>query len=268
MIPKLGEIQETMLIPLSIKAGETLREKPRVRDARAVEIVRSLGVETKKYDRFMSHEGVIARTILFDRALGAWLEKNPDAVCVNLGCGLDDRASRVDNGRLSWYDVDLPDVAALRAHFFPERPRVHLIAGSVLEEDWARQVSRKAQGAPVAFVAEGLLMYFTEEQVRRLLELLAAYFPEYVLFAELMPAAVVGMGRHHDTVKNTRAEFAWGVNSAREVEALCPGLSLLRENSFNDEMKKHTFRGWLFGTLPKLREMNNRLAVFRYRKKL
>jgi len=29
-------------------------------------------------------------------------------------------------------------------------------------------------------------------------------------------------------------------------------------------MKGFTFRGWLMGTLPKIKDMNDRLAVFQY----
>lgn len=58
---QLGDVQETMLIPLAIKANETLRENARICDTRAVEIVKSLGLDTSKYDKFMSHEGEIGR---------------------------------------------------------------------------------------------------------------------------------------------------------------------------------------------------------------
>ena len=108
MTANLGVVQETMLIPLVIKANETLRQKARIRDEKAVEIMKQLQMDTEKYDKFMSHEGVVARTIMFDQALKQFLEKYPEAVCVNLGCGLDARFYRVDNGRILWYDIDLP----------------------------------------------------------------------------------------------------------------------------------------------------------------
>ena len=51
---KLGTVQETMLIPLVIKARETQRPKARIRDKKAVEILEQLELETDKYDKFMS----------------------------------------------------------------------------------------------------------------------------------------------------------------------------------------------------------------------
>jgi O-methyltransferase involved in polyketide biosynthesis len=38
----------------------------------------------------------------------------PKGTVINLGAGLDDTFSRVDNGRVSWYNLDLPDASACR----------------------------------------------------------------------------------------------------------------------------------------------------------
>ena len=103
---KFGDIQETALIPLAIKASETSRPNARIRDLKAKEIIDSLGVDVSKYDPFMSHEGVVARTIMYRDQLKALLRQYPDAVCINLGCGFDDKFSQVDNGKLQWFDVD------------------------------------------------------------------------------------------------------------------------------------------------------------------
>ena len=66
---QLGNVQETALIPLAIRANETKRENARIHDEKAVEIIDTLGINTKALDKFFSHEGVVARTVLFDRAV-------------------------------------------------------------------------------------------------------------------------------------------------------------------------------------------------------
>ena len=101
MTLQLGDVETTALIPLAIKANETLRKKPRVKDEVAVEIIKNLEIDTKPFDKFMSHEGVIARTIMLDRMVKDFISKNPDAIIVNVGAGFDNRFSRVDNGRIS-----------------------------------------------------------------------------------------------------------------------------------------------------------------------
>ena len=75
---KLGDVQTTALIPLAVKANETLRPNARIKDRKAVEIIQALKIDTAQYDKFMSHEGVIARTIMLDRQLKGIIRKAPD----------------------------------------------------------------------------------------------------------------------------------------------------------------------------------------------
>lgn len=263
---ELGEIQETMLITLAIRASESVRQTARIDDEKAVEIIKALNVSADKLDKldkFMSHEGVVARTIMFDQAVKQFLDQYPDAVCINMGCGLDNRFSRVDNGILLWYDVDLPDVIRLRNEFFLETERVHMMEGSVLDASWAERIP---QNRPVLIIAEGLFMYFTRNEIKKILTELSAAFPWYMLMTDLMSAFVSGKSKYHDTVKNTKAEFKWGTKSGRELEELCVGLTLIKESSLNEEMKKYSLRGKVFATIPKLRDCNNRLAVFQYQR--
>ncbi len=134
MALQFGDVQETALITLAIRASETAREKPRIVVMKAKEIIDSLGVDVSKFDPFLSHEGVVARTILFRNTLKDLLRQYPDAVCINLGCGFDDKFSQVDNGTLQWFDVDLPDQIEVRRKVFSDRDRCTMVAGNALEE--------------------------------------------------------------------------------------------------------------------------------------
>ena len=62
---KFGDIQETALITLAIRASETARPNARIRDPKAKGIIDALGVDVSKFDPFLSHDGVVARTIMF-----------------------------------------------------------------------------------------------------------------------------------------------------------------------------------------------------------
>ena len=262
---KLGDVQTTALIPLAIKANETMRKKPRIRDEKAVEIIQSLGVDTAGYDKFMSHEGVVARTIMLDRQLKDIIKQNPDTVVVNMGAGFDDRFSRVDNGKIAWFDLDLPDSIVARKKAFPERERVTMIAGSVLEDTWCEPVKQalSSRRAKPIFIAEGLFMYFTLEQIGTMLTILKDNFPNgATLIAEQNNKLMQKNEKHHDTVKNTNAHFLSGTDSGQEIAELVKGVRLVEEHSFNEEMKKYSIRGKLFALL--LPKMNNRWATFEW----
>ena len=64
----------------------------------------------------------------FDRYVADFLAREPDGVVVSLGCGLDDRRRRVDNGTVRWFDLDLPEVIELRRRFLDETDRMRFIA--------------------------------------------------------------------------------------------------------------------------------------------
>ena len=262
---KLGDVQTTALIPLAVKANETMRPNARIQDRKAVEIIRALKIDTAQYDKFMTHEGVIARTIMLDRQLQGIIRKAPDTVIVNVGAGFDDRFSRVDNGRIVWFDLDLPDAIAARKKAFPQRERVTMLAGNALEQDWCRPVREALAGrkAKPVFIAEGLFMYLTLGQIRTFLEVLKTNFPDGgTLIAEQNCKAMQKNEKHHDTVKNTKAHFMSGTDSGQEIADLTDGFTLVAEHSFNEEMKKHSIRGKLFALL--LPKMNDRWATFRW----
>lgn len=256
---KFGDIQETALIPLAIKASETARPNSRIRDPMAKKIIDTLGVDVSKYDPFLSHEGVVARTILFREQLSRLLAQYPNAVCINLGCGFDDKFSQVDNGTLQWFDVDLPDQIAVRRKVYQDRERCTMLDGDALDGWWTASIPKAEQ---YILVMEGVLEYFSKEQVKTCLNLLCNSFPHGFLLAELHSPMLEKHGKHHDAVKHTNATFGWGTKSGREYLALEPRLRLLSETSYNEEMKKYTLRGRLFAIVGK--NLNNRLAVFQW----
>ena len=262
---KLCDVQTTALIPLAVKANETLRKNARIKDKKAVEIIKSLNIDTEQYDKFMSHEGVVARTIMLDRQLKGIIKRNPDAVIINVGAGFDDRFSRMDNGKILWFDLDLPDAIAARKKAFPERERVTMIAGSALEDSWCGQVKEALIGrkSKPVFIAEGLFMYLTIDQIRTFLEILKNNFPDGgILIAEQNCKMMQKNEKHHDTVKNTNAHFMSGTDSGQEIADLVNGFRLIEEHSFNEEMKKYSIRAKLFALL--LPKMNDRWATFRW----
>ncbi len=264
MTLQLGDVETTALIPVAIKASETLRKNARIRDDVAVQIVQHLEMDTAPLDKFMSHEGVIARTVMLDRMLKQFIGKNPNAVVANLGAGFDNRFSRVDNGTISWFDVDLPDSIAARKKVFAERERVTMIAGSVLSDEWVAPIKAEVQrkNAPVIFLAEGLFMYLTLAEITQVLSLLKGNFSSGTLIAEQNNPMMVKNQKYHDTVSKTKAVFKSGTKSGKEIADLVQGIRFVEEHSFNEEMKKHSLRGKLFAAL--LPQMNDRWATFEW----
>ena len=139
-----------------------------------------------------------------------------------------------------------------------------MLAGNVLEDKWCQAVKNEIirRKAKVLFLAEGLFMYLTMDEISRLLSLLKSNFPEGTLIAEQNNPLMVQKQKYHDTVKKTNAVFKSGSWSGKEIAALCSGINFVEEHSFNEEMKKHSLQGWLFAKI--LPKMNDRWATFRW----
>lgn len=209
--PLLAEVPATLLVPLWARAEEQKRSDPLVRDPRSAEILRALDFDFSRFSGgWMSQLGCCIRTVILDREVQRFLDAHPGSTVINLGCGLDTRVSRL-SGYACWYDLDLPEVIALRSHFFTETEQRHMIASSVLDSGWMERIM--APG-PVLIIAEGLFMYFSEEEVTSLLDALARYFPKAVLLVEMLAPLLVGRNRMHDVVKN--ASFKWTLSDSRD----------------------------------------------------
>jgi O-methyltransferase involved in polyketide biosynthesis len=151
---------------------ESQRPDALIRDAKAVALVTQSGLDFSQVRQIRMPELLNAMRNLFtrefDRCARDFLLRHPDAVVVHVGCGLDSRFERVTEhgGQVEWYDLDMPEVIALRRKLIgDEGGRYHLLGGSVLEDAWLEAVS--AHGPhPCLFLAETVFVYFTEAQVK------------------------------------------------------------------------------------------------------
>ena len=164
----LDDVPATLLIPLCARAAETERTDPIVRDPKAIEILESLDYDFSHLRRlWMTQVDIAVRTEIFDEATSRFLAEHPRATVVNLGAGLDGRFWRLDNGQVTWLDLDLPEVVQLRRKFYAESDRNRFIARSILDFTWIDEVELRA-GQPLLIIVEGVLHYFEEAQVRQL----------------------------------------------------------------------------------------------------
>ena len=230
----LGPVQETLLIPLLARARETENPRGLLRDPRAVAIVRSLDYDFGKWEGGRSLNGAMLRARMFDRYVESFLEAYPQGTVIEVGCGLDTRFDRVDNGHLRWFDLDLPDTIALRRHFFDDEPRRTMIAASVLETDWMARV--KATGGPWMFVAEAVLIYLDAADARRAIVGLAKHFPGTRIAFDTTGTRMVESQDRHDAMRHFPREswYRWCCDDPQEIESWGAGVRLLASKTFLD----------------------------------
>ncbi len=230
----LQPISETLFLPLAARAKETKRDHPVITDAKAAEILQTMNLENTITDGGeLSTIGILARTKVIDEEVLGILSRNPTAVILNLGAGLDTRIFRIDNGLVRWYDLDLPEVIRLRSQYFCENERVRFLAKSVFDPTWTAEIDIP-DGAAVILIAEGLLMYFSQEEVRGLLALLSQRFPGAHMFFDVVHSYFIN--------KKISSTFTWGMDNARDIEKFNPNIRLLQAWSTGDLLKERQSR--------------------------
>jgi O-methyltransferase involved in polyketide biosynthesis len=181
--PDLADVSETMLWALHNRACEARRSDGVLVDPDSMRIQEAID-----YD-FARHFGdpvgsLAARAAEIDRALRRWLERHPDGFVVSLGEGLETQVRRVDNGRMRWLSVDLPEAIRLRERFLAPTDRFRHIAVSALDPAWMDAVD---PSSGVFIVAQGLLMYLEPEAVRQLFSGIADRFPGAEMVFDVVP---------------------------------------------------------------------------------
>ncbi len=241
--PASSSVAETLLITLYLRAMESQHPDALFKDEKAVALVKKI-IDDGLYDfdRIKSLHlseanklAVILRNQEYDRRAQDFLARHPQAVVVHIGCGLDSRFERVDNGQVEWYDLDLPEVIGLRRKFIGhEGERYHLLGCSVLEDAWLDAVSVHHR-RPFLFLAEGVFMYFREAQVKSLALTLRDHFPgAELVFDALSP---IHAWRHNlqASISKIDMRVSWGIWYGQEIERWGDGIRLIDEWGFFDQ---------------------------------
>ncbi len=223
--------QETLLITLYAKAQPG---NPLFFDSTAQDILNRVDYDfARLHVPYKTVVLVCQRAKKLDIVTRDFLAEHPGGVVLQLGCGLDRRFLRVDDGRVHWYDLAMPPVVELRQQFFTEGERYHMIAASVTDLEWVDTVA--SGGRPVLVVAEGLLMYLREADVRQLVLRLHETFPGCRLIADVFSRLTARSATSHPSLKSTAATIGWGMDDPCELEAWAPGIRLLEEWHFTDD---------------------------------
>jgi O-methyltransferase involved in polyketide biosynthesis len=229
---RLGTVPETLLVPLYARAVESRRKHPILDDSRAIGMVESIDWDFQRFNQRWRVIGCVLRSAMFDECVKEFLRSHPEGTVVEIGSGLNTRFERLDNGRLHWFDLDLPEVVELRRRFFTDSERRTTLAGSVLDADWMAAV-RQSPG-PYFFVAEAVFIYLKEQEVKAALAQIAGNFPcVKIAFDTTSRRAVEGANKDHARRK-LGARFTWACEDPREIERWNIGLRLVESRGMVD----------------------------------
>ena len=239
----MNDVSATALFTLRCHALDAASRKSILNDVSAVRTIELIQdrygyVKMKKPEpRLVAY--IVLRAQKFDQVVRDFIQKHPNAVVVNIGCGLDNRFERVDNKKILYYDLDLPDIISIKKEIFPETDRYKYFSTSVFSTDWIQEVPKDR---PVLFLAEGVFMYCEESDVRSLFGNLEQHFQSFEFLFEVVKAdwlkgwkyKIIEFKMRRELKFGSTAVFRFGLPDSRTLESWRSGYKLLEEWSSLD----------------------------------
>jgi len=190
-------VQETLIIPLYSRKLCSRLYPNIYQDETAVRLINEIDYDfsvAEKNSRSLMQRFGALEVAMRQNDL-AWevrdyLKDHPKAAVVNLGCGLDSTGRSCDNGSCKIYNLDFPNVIAVRNELLPADEREENIPCDLNNTKWFEKID--ASGGAI-FFASGVFYYFLTEQVKALVQAMADAFHGGVLVFDAANRAAVKM---------------------------------------------------------------------------
>jgi O-methyltransferase involved in polyketide biosynthesis len=233
-ITDLTPVERTAFVTQYARALDSRWPRPILGDTLADEIV-------AKIDFDFDGLGVPASAVrqsalrakLLDDRVRDFVAEHPDAVVVDLGAGLSTAMLRVaPPATVDWYDVDLPNVIALRDEVVPADDRAHSVAASLADDGWTDQIP---PDRPTMLIADGLLAFLPEAVIVNLFRHIPEHFGSgEVAMNDYGHVSRINIAAMKIVFSAVGTQWAYqGFNDAHVPETWSPRLRLVEETSLS-----------------------------------
>lgn len=248
----MNDFSNTALVTLKCHIQDAMNQHSILKDKSSMKTIeylnsnldeRSKKILIKSFRKNLANH-IVLRAKKFDDYVIQFLKKYPEGVIVNIGCGLDHRYERVDNGKCMFIDLDLPDIINMKKDIFPASYRYKQIAKSVLDFSWFDEIPAR----PVILLAEGVFMYLKEEEVKSLFhEIYRKIQRAEMVFEVFNSRWLTGWRKWMVDLKLRRqlkfckdATFQFGISDSDEIESWSEHYKLIEDWSYFDVIKPKT----------------------------
>ena len=139
----------------------------------------------------------------------------------------------------------------MREKLLPESGSVSQIAMSAMA-DFGGEIAER--DVPALIIIEGLTMYLSEADVRRIFAVIDKRFETATVLAEIMNPTVVKHFKEK-SIEGSRAKFTWGIRDGKALASLLPDFRFAEEHALTEGMAEFVPVYKLLDKLP---------AVFRH----
>ncbi len=228
----LKKEMETLLIPLYGRA--MMSEKGLFKDPDAEVAISQIDYDFSKLQIKEKTQIMLSiRGALIDDYTKQYLADHPDSTVIYLGCGLDSRAKRLGYPSKLWYDIDFPEVIDIKKQLYPQTEHYKYVSSSVT--DWAWLDNIETSNQPVLAIAEGLLMYLNEQDIKTLFLKMRDQFKDVTFVFDAYSEVTAEHAKNHPSLKKTGANVQWGIDSPQTLETYGEGITYVKTVYFTDD---------------------------------
>ncbi len=202
-----GTVQETLMLPLFGRYKANQMYPHLFKDTAAKNIIDRIDYDIEQANMGKGPQLVYGlRQDITERIAKAFLEKHPDAIVINIGCGLDTIFDHIDNGKCRFVNIDFPEVIDFRHSLFDERKREINLGIDANNYAWMDMIGYN-EGDSVFIMICGVLFYFQREDVRDLIDTIGRRFPGAAMCFDYENARM--LARSNRAVKKTGNKGAY-----------------------------------------------------------
>ncbi len=160
------------------RADITKKYKSIFRDEKAVRFISKNKILFKKRKRIGKYEDILLASSyrVFDDSVKLFLKEYPNGTVVYLGCSLDTMYDRVDNGRVTWYNLDRSGRMAIRKMFTEAGEREHNIEKTVDDLSWMDDI-KSDTGFGLLILCRNIFVYYSAKEVKEYINKIYEKFP-------------------------------------------------------------------------------------------
>ncbi len=237
---QLGQIQETLLLPLVARIVETKHKNGILSDPKSVEIAKKINFDYRVVEKKLLEIGVAglaARAVQFDIQIKNFQQTHPKGKILTLGAGLDTYYYRCDNGQTLWYDLDLQDSMKLREQLLPiPNERVKNITKSLFDITWVKDIGSIEDG--LLILVPGVFPYFEEKEIMNLFKVIAPQLTgAYILFDIVSNFGKFIVNQQFKDSGMTNVQLKWAVLDSHDLEKWSPNIQVEKSIPFFSQIE-------------------------------
>ena len=211
----MNSINKTLYIPLYGKAYVS-KKGLFLQDKKAEEIWEKEGfvLKGKSKSKWLAYYMGI-RSAVFDDWTSSQMKSMEDAAVIHIGCGMDSRVLRVGAVDRKWYDVDFPEVINERKRYYTESGSYKMLIGDARNCDWLTNIPERNSAI---VIMEGVSMYLTADELKRLTSGLSAHFEKIALMADCYTVLAAKMSKHKNPINDVGVTLVYGTDDPYSLQ--------------------------------------------------